>query len=67
YPQGAEQQLITAVTGREVPSGGGLPSDVGCLVHNVATTLAIRDAVRLRRPLVERPVTVTGDGVDEAG
>ncbi|MFO8008554.1 MAG: electron transport complex subunit RsxC [Candidatus Brocadiia bacterium] len=67
YPQGAEQQLITAVTGREVPAGGGLPSDVGCLVHNVATTLAIRDAVRLRRPLIERPVTVTGDGVEEAG
>lgn len=67
YPQGAEQQLITAVTGREVPSGGGLPADVGCLVHNVATTLAIRDAVRLRRPLIERAVTVTGDGIENAG
>jgi electron transport complex protein RnfC len=67
YPQGAEQQLITAVTGREVPSKGGLPGDVGCVVHNVATTLAIRDAVRLRRPLIERPVTVTGDGVERAG
>jgi len=67
YPQGAEQQLITAVTGREVPSQGGLPGDVGCLVHNVATTLAIRDAVRFRRPLVERPVTVTGDGIENAG
>jgi len=67
YPQGAEQQLITAVTGREVPSGGGLPSDVGCLVHNVATTLAIRDAVRMRRPLIERAVTVTGDGIRDTG
>jgi electron transport complex protein RnfC len=67
YPQGAEQQLITAVTGLEVPSGGGLPSDVGCLVHNVATTLAIRDAVRFRRPLIERPLTVTGDGVEAPG
>jgi electron transport complex protein RnfC len=69
YPQGAEQQLITAMTGREVPtaSRGGLPSDVGCLVHNVATTLAIRDAIRFRRPLIERAVTVTGDGVENAG
>jgi electron transport complex protein RnfC len=67
YPQGAEQQVITAVTGREVPSGGGLPGDVGCLVHNVATTLAIRDAVRFRRPLVERPLTVTGPGVETPG
>jgi len=67
YPQGAEQQIITAITGREVPSQGGLPSDVGCLVHNVATVLAIRDAVRFRRPLIERAVTVTGDGVENAG
>ena len=67
YPQGAEQQLITAITGREVPSQGGLPSDVGCLVHNVGTVLAIRDAIRFRRPLIERAVTVTGSGVKEAG
>ncbi|KPK63159.1 MAG: hypothetical protein AMK73_05360 [Planctomycetes bacterium SM23_32] len=67
YPQGAEQQLITAVTGREVPSQGGLPLDVGCVVHNVATTLAVREAVRLRRPLIERPLTVTGDGMERAG
>ncbi len=67
YPQGAEQQLITAATGREVPNGGGLPSDVGCLVHNVATALAIREAIRFGRPLIERAVTVTGDGVENAG
>ena len=67
YPQGAEQQLITAVTGREVPAGGGLPSHVGCLVHNVATVLALRDAIRFRRPLIERGLTVTGDGVEQAG
>jgi electron transport complex protein RnfC len=67
YPQGAEHQIITAVTGREVPSDGGLPAAVGCLVHNVATVLAIRDAVRFRRPLIERPITVTGDGIEEAG
>lgn len=67
YPQGAEQQLITAATGREVPPEGGLPSDVGCLVHNVATVLAIRDAVRFRRPLIERAVTVTGEGVKNTG
>jgi electron transport complex protein RnfC len=67
YPQGAEQQLIEAITGREVPNEGGLPSDVRCLVHNVSTALAIRDAIRFRKPLIERPLTVTGDGVEEAG
>ncbi len=67
YPQGAEQQLITAVTGREVPAGGGLPSHVGCLVHNPSTALAMRDAIKYRRPLIERPVTVTGDALSDPG
>ena len=36
YPQGAEKQLILALTGREVPTGG-LPMDVGVVVQNVGT------------------------------
>ena len=64
YPQGAEKQLINAVTGREVPSGG-LPMDCGVVVQNVGTAAAISDAVRLGRPLVERIATVTGPGVRE--
>lgn len=62
YPQGAEKQLIKAGTGWEVPSGG-LPMDVGCLVHNVGTALAIYDAVSSQKPLIERIVTVTGSGI----
>ena len=62
YPQGAEKQLIEVVTGRQVPSGS-LPIDVGVIVHNVATAAAIRDAVKLGRPLISRTVTVTGQGV----
>ncbi len=62
YPQGAEKQLIKAATGREVPSGG-LPMDVGCLVHNVGTALAIFEAVSSTKPLIERVVTITGPGV----
>jgi len=50
-----------------VPSAGGLPGDVSCLVHNVATVLAVRDAIRLRRPLIERPLTITGEGIENAG
>ena len=59
YPQGGEKQLIEAVTGRQVPSGG-LPSDVGVIVMNVATCAAVADAVIDGKPLVERIVTVTG-------
>ncbi len=60
YPQGAEKQLIQAITGRQVPSGG-LPAAVGCAVFNVATCKAIYDAVYDGMPLIRRVVTVTGD------
>ncbi len=59
YPQGGEKQLITAITGRTVPSGG-LPIDVGCVVQNVGTAFAVYEAVMKNKPLVERVVTVTG-------
>ena len=60
YPQGAEKQLIQAITGREVPSGG-LPAAVGCAVFNAATCKAIHDAVYDGMPLIKRIVTVSGD------
>ena len=60
YPQGAEKQLIYAVTGREVPSGG-LPAAVGCAVFNAATCKAIHDVVYEGMPLIRRIVTVSGD------
>ena len=64
YPQGAEKQLIYAVTGREVPSGG-LPAAVGCAVFNAATCKAIHDVVYNGMPLIKRIVTVSGDIVIE--
>lgn len=60
YPQGAEKQLIYALTGREVPIGG-LPMDVGCVVQNVASAAAVADAVLRGRPLIERITSVTGE------
>ena len=60
YPQGAEKQLIYAITGREVPSGG-LPAAVGCAVFNAATCKAIHDAIWEGMPLIRRIVTVSGD------
>ena len=60
YPQGAEKQLIQAVTGRQVPSGG-LPVAVGCAVFNAASCKAIHDAVYEGMPLIRRIVTVSGD------
>lgn len=59
YPQGGEKQLIEAVTGRQVPSGG-LPCDAKVLVLNVGTAAAITDAVVEGKPLIQRVTTVTG-------
>lgn len=64
YPQGSEKQLIQSVTGREVPPGS-LPAGVGCAVFNVSTFAAVYRAVRLGMPLIQRIVTVTGEGVNE--
>jgi Na+-translocating ferredoxin:NAD+ oxidoreductase subunit C len=62
YPQGSEKQLVKAITGREVPSGM-FPVDCKCVVHNVATTLAVRDAVIEGIPLYKRVITVCGSCV----
>ncbi len=62
YPQGGEKQLIKALLNREVPPDG-LPFDVGCLVDNVGTALAVYEAARYKKPLHERVVTVCGDAV----
>ncbi len=59
YPQGSEKHLIAALTSRQVPSGG-LPVDVGVIVQNVGTALAVYEAVQKNKPLIERVVTVTG-------
>ncbi|MFI5371182.1 MAG: electron transport complex subunit RsxC [Candidatus Eisenbacteria bacterium] len=62
YPQGAEKQLVESLTGRRVPARA-LPTAVGVVVQNVATAVAVVDALRWRKPLMDRVVTVTGDGV----
>ena len=60
YPQGAEKQLIYACTKRKVPNKGGLPMAVGVVVQNVGTAIAAYEAVRYKKPLIERIITVTG-------
>ncbi|MCB5295912.1 MAG: electron transport complex subunit RsxC [Candidatus Cloacimonadaceae bacterium] len=62
YPQGAEKQLIFAATGRKVPAGG-LPMAVGVVVQNVGTALAIYEATRYRKPLIDRVISITGSVV----
>ncbi len=66
YPQGAEKQLIKAITGREVPSGK-LPIETGCIVQNVGTALAVYEAVQKNKPLIDRIVTITGLSLQNPG
>jgi electron transport complex protein RnfC len=65
YPQGAEKQLIKAVLGREVPPPPGLPADVGVIVDNVGTAVALADIIKAGMPVVQRVVTVTGSVIAE--
>lgn len=66
YPSGGEKQLIKLLTGREVPSKS-LPADVGVVCQNIATTLGVANAVFHGKPLIERVVTVTGQGIKNPG
>lgn len=64
YPQGAEKMIIQTLTGRETEPGK-LPIDIGVIVQNVSTTIAICDAVTKGIPLIERVVTVSGRAAKE--
>jgi len=64
YPQGAEKQLIKAIANREVPTGK-LPIDVGCVVDNVATALAVYEAVQKNKPLIESHLTYSGKSIPQ--
>ena len=65
YPQGSEKHQIFATVGRVVPEPPALPIDVGCVVENVGTVVAIADAVEKGEPLLSRVTTVSGDVVNE--
>ncbi|OQX09012.1 MAG: electron transport complex subunit RsxC [Thiothrix lacustris] len=64
YPTGSEKQLIQILTGKEVPSGGR-PANIGIVCHNPATARAIYRAIRCGEPLIDRYVTVTGEGITQ--
>ena len=66
YPQGAEKMLIKTILGREVPRGG-LPFDVGVIVLNIGTILAIYQAVVQGIPLFQRIITVSGENASKPG
>ncbi len=64
YPQGAEKFIVSASTGREIPSAK-LPADAGCVICNVGSVCAISDAFRLGLPLIDRSLTISGGAVEK--
>ncbi|MGQ9702699.1 MAG: electron transport complex subunit RsxC [bacterium] len=64
FPHGSERLLIMKITKRNVPSDK-LPIDFGCLVQNVSTCYAVFQAVKYKKPLIERVISVSGNGINE--
>lgn len=63
YPSGGEKQLIQILTGEEVPSGK-LPADLGMVVQNVGTAVAVYEAITEGKPLISRITTLTGEALE---
>jgi len=66
YPEGAERMLVKKLLDRDVPAGG-LPLDVGVVVLNVSTILAIYEAIYEGLPLIQRVITISGEGLKRKG
>ncbi len=67
YPQGGEKQLIDAVIRRQVPAPPAIPINVGAIVQNAGTAVAVYEAVMKHKPLFERYTTVTGKKLAHPG
>lgn len=62
YPQGAERVLIYEATGRPLPLGK-LPADVGVIVSNVSSVVALQKFILTGMPLISKRLTVDGTAV----
>jgi len=57
YPVGWERYLVNKIKKKNYNK---LPTEVNCIVSNVSTIIAIDEAVKYNKPLIERMVTITG-------
>lgn len=60
YPAGWERSIVEEVLGVTYDK---YPSEKGILVSNVSTIYAIYDMLKNNRPLTERVITITGNGI----
>jgi electron transport complex protein RnfC len=62
FPQGSERLLMKEILKRRLQPSE-LPVDYGAIVQNASTCYAVYQAVKYNKPLIERIITVTGDGI----
>ena len=60
YPNGYERYLVNEILGLTYDK---LPIEVGVINENVSTIYAIYEALKFHKPLTERIVTISGDGI----
>lgn len=65
YPLSEERVLLHALFQKEF-SKDHEPEEAGYLVQNVSTIFSLYEAVVLGKPLIDRIITVSGNGVKEA-
>lgn len=66
YPIGSAKQMIEAVTGRQIPQNRR-STEMGVLVQNVGTCIAIFHAIRFGKPVTHRVITVSGRAIEQPG
>ncbi len=66
YPSGASDQLVQVLTGLEIPQGKR-SIEMGIVMHNIGTALAVKRAIIDDEPLIERVLTLTGDKIRNKG
>lgn len=59
YPAGDERVILRELLGLELKPGG-LPSEAGVLVQNVETIKRVVEAIELRKPFIDKDITVAG-------
>ena len=63
YPLGHPHLLFKELFGKEISSPHGKAIDEGVVFTNVDTVIHAMEAVKLGKPLIERYVTVSGEGI----
>ena len=62
YPAGWERTLVWLLEKKRYDR---LPSEVGCIINNASTAIALGDALTNGMPITKKLVTVSGDGVTD--